>query len=269
MSDLPPELPRPAPPRTWRDHLAGATDLFDVSPRRLAVRVVVLACVGVVGWRMLAPPAAPAEMRLPFADSSAGPAGGGEGGSAPADGASGGGTDGLPGTSEASAAGVTTTGLPTELVVHVVGAVTAPGVQRLPPGSRVVDALAAAGDALPDADLARVNLAAPLVDGQQVFVPKPGEPAPSPLGPVVGGTGAAGGGPGGTGASGTTQGGLVNLNTATAEELDTLPGVGPSTAAAIIAHRDTNGPFTSVEQLIDVRGIGDAKLEQLRDLVTV
>jgi competence protein ComEA len=75
--------------------------------------------------------------------------------------------------------------------------------------------------------------------------------------------------PGGTGATGTAQGGLVNLNTSTAEELEALPGVGPSTAAAIIAHRDANGPFTSVEQLIDVRGIGDAKLEQLRHLVTV
>jgi competence protein ComEA len=261
MSDLPPELPRPAPPRTWRDHLARAIDLFDVSPRRLAVGVVALACVGVVGWRMLAPPNAPAEMRLPFAGSSAGSTGGGDDGSAPA--------DGSPGASGASAAGVATSGLPTELVVHVVGAVAAPGIQRLPPGSRVVDALAAAGDALPDADLARLNLAAPLIDGQQVFVPRPGEPAPSTLAPAGGGTGITGGGPGGTGATGTAQGGLVNLNTATAQELEALPGVGPSTAAAIIAHRDANGPFTSVEQLIDVRGIGDAKLEQLRHLVTV
>jgi competence protein ComEA len=269
MSDLPPELPRPAPPRTWRDHLAGAIDLFDVSPRRLAVGAVALACVGVVGWRMLAPPDAPAEMRLPFAGSSAGSTGGGDDGSAPADGAPGAATDGSPGASGASAAGVATSGLPTELVVHVVGAVAAPGIQRLPPGSRVVDALAAAGDALPDADLARINLAAPLIDGQQVFVPRPGEPAPSTLAPAGGGTGITGGGPGGTGATGTAQGGLVNLNTATAQELEALPGVGPSTAAAIIAHRDANGPFTSVEQLIDVRGIGDAKLEQLRQLVTV
>jgi competence protein ComEA len=269
MSDLPPELPRPAPPRTWRDHLAGASDLFDVSPRRLAVGVVALACIGVVGWRMLAPPDAPAEMRLPFAGSPAGSTGGGDDGSAPADGAPGAATDGSPGASGASAAGAATSGPPTELVVHVVGAVAAPGIQRLPPGSRVVDALAAAGDALPDADLARVNLAAPLIDGQQVFVPRPGEPAPSTLAPAGGGTGITGGGPSGTGATGTAQGGLVNLNTATAQELEALPGVGPSTAAAIIAHRDANGPFTSVEQLIDVRGIGDAKLEQLRQLVTV
>jgi len=269
MSDLPPEFPRPAPPRTWRDHLAEAIDLFDVSPRRLAVGVIALACVGVVGWRMLAPPDAPAEMRLPFAGSSAGSTGGGDDGSAPASGAPGAAADGSPGASGANAAGVATSGLPTELVVHVVGAVAAPGVQRLPPGSRVVDALAAAGDALPDADLARVNLAAPLIDGQQVFVPRPGEPAPSTLAPAGGGTGVTGGEPGGTGATGTAQGGLVNLNTATAQELEALPGVGPSTAAAIIAHRDANGPFTSVEQLIDVRGIGDAKLEQLRHLVTV
>ncbi|MGH9228428.1 MAG: helix-hairpin-helix domain-containing protein, partial [Acidimicrobiales bacterium] len=161
------------------------------------------------------------------------------------------------GTTGSEGPATTPTAVATELVVHVAGAVVSPGVRRLPPGSRVIDALDAAGGALPDADLPRINLAAPLVDGEQVYVPKPGEQPPVVAGA---GTGAAGG---------PVPGPLVDLNTATAELLDTLPGVGPSTAAAIIAHRDENGPFTAVDQLLDVRGIGEAKLEQLRDLVSV
>jgi competence protein ComEA len=210
---------------------------------------VALACIGVLGWRLLAPPPPPAEMRLPFAQSSAADS------SAGSPGAPGGGDGG-------DAGGAATTGIAaaSEVVVHVAGAVASPGVRRLPPGSRVVDALDAAGGALPGADLARVNLAAPLVDGQQVYVPKPGEQPPMAAGAGAGGA---------AGSAGAVPGALVNLNTATAEQLDTLPGVGPATAAAIIAHRDRHGPFTSVDQLVDVRGIGEAKLEQLRDLVAV
>jgi competence protein ComEA len=248
MSVPSPELPRPLPARTWRQQLSGLAESFDVSPRRLVVGAVALACIGVLGWRLLAPPPPPAEMRLPFAQSSAADS------SAGSPGAPGGGDGG-------DAGGAATTGIAaaSEVVVHVAGAVASPGVRRLPPGSRVVDALDAAGGALPGADLARVNLAAPLVDGQQVYVPKPGEQPPM-----------AGAGAGGAaGSAGAVPGALVNLNTATAEQLDTLPGVGPATAAAIIAHRDRHGPFTSVDQLVDVRGIGEAKLEQLRDLVAV
>jgi competence protein ComEA len=250
MSVPVPELPRPLPARTWRQQLAELAESFDVSPRRLVVGAVALACIALVGWRLLAPPPPPAEMRLPFAqpsaagDSATGPASAAGGGDGDAGGAA------TPGTAAA-----------TEVVVHVAGAVASPGVRRLPPGSRVIDALDAAGGALPEADLARVNLASPLVDGQQVYVPKPGEQPP-----VAAGAGAPGGV---AGSGGAVPGALVNLNTATAEQLDTLPGVGPATAAAIIAHRDEHGPFTSVDQLIDVRGIGEAKLEQLRDLVAV
>jgi competence protein ComEA len=156
--------------------------------------------------------------------------------------------------------------------VHVAGAVTGPGVQRLRSGDRIVDAVSAAGGATADADLARVNLAAPLADGQQVYIPKVGEQPPVPLTPAappLGATGGAGTTAGATTAGAPTPGQPVDLNTATAEVLDTLPGVGPATATAILSYRDTNGPFTSVDQLLDVRGIGDAKLEQLRDLVTV
>jgi competence protein ComEA len=255
MSVPPPELPRPLPPRTWREQLAGLAESFDVSPRRLLLGAVALACIGVVGWRLLAPPPSPAEMRLPFAQPSAS----GNGAADPPSGTGGDGADG--------GAGSTTATVATEVVVHVAGAVVSPGVRRLPPGSRVIDALDAAGGALPDADLPRINLAAPLVDGQQVYVPKPGEQPPAAAGAgVTAGAGAAGGA---AGAGGLVPGGLVDLNTATAEQLETLPGVGPATAAAIIAHRDQHGPFTSVDQLLDVQGIGEVKLEQLRDLVSV
>jgi competence protein ComEA len=248
MSVPTPELPRPLPARTWRERLAGLAESFDVSPRRLLVGAVALVCIGIVGWRLLAPPPPPAEMRLPFAQ----PSQAGDGGADPASDA-GAGDDGS----------ASTTTAPSEVVVHVAGAVASPGVRRLPPGSRVTDALDAAGGALPGADLPRINLAALLVDGQQVYVPKPGEEVPVAAGASV---------PGGAGtaaSAGPVPGAPVDVNTATAEQLDTLPGVGPATAAAIIAHREQHGPFSSVDQLLDVRGIGDAKLEQLRDLVSV
>jgi competence protein ComEA len=157
MSVPSPELPRPLPAPTWRERLPELAESFDVSPRRLVFGAVALACIGVVGWRLLAPPPPPAEMRLPFAQPSAVGDGGGTDPSSDAGGAAG------------STAADTTT-VATEVVVHVAGAVVSPGVRRLPPGSRVIDALDAAGGALPDADLPRINLAAPLVDGQQVYV---------------------------------------------------------------------------------------------------
>jgi competence protein ComEA len=155
-----------------------------------------------------------------------------------------------------------------EVVVHVVGRVRHPGVVRLPVGARVQQAVTAAGGARRDADLARVNLARPLVDGEQVVVPRPGEP--------VGGVAAAGAvpvAPGGAppGASpaggGPAPGQLVNLNTATLAELDTLPGVGPVLAQRILDWRAQNGRFTAVEELGEVSGIGDAVLARVRPLV--
>jgi competence protein ComEA len=153
-----------------------------------------------------------------------------------------------------------------ELVVHVVGAVGAPGVVRVGAGSRVIDAVAAAGGLAPGADAQRVNLAAPVVDGSRIVVPAVGQEVPPEVPTSVAGPGAAPGAPGAGAASAAAP---VELNTATAEQLDSLPGVGPATAQAILAHREANGPFTSVEQLLDVRGIGEAKLESLRDLVVV
>ncbi len=154
------------------------------------------------------------------------------------------------------------------LVVNVVGAVRKPGIVRVAAGARVVDVITAAGGATPGADLTRLNLAAPIADGARVAVPAVGQPAPGVDPGAV--TGGAGGSPegGATGSSGGA-GGPVNLNTATADALDELPGVGPATAAAIVRDREQHGPFRSVGDLERVRGIGPAKLEQLHDLVTV
>jgi competence protein ComEA len=143
---------------------------------------------------------------------------------------------------------------PVLLIVHVAGWVSHPGVYELPEGSRVIDALEAAGGPKRGAELSALNLAAPLADGQQVLVPR-SAPASS------GGTVATE-----TGAAATT---LVNVNTATAEELETLPGIGEVLAATIVQYREEHGPFTSVDQLVDVSGIGEVTLEEIRDLVTV
>lgn len=141
---------------------------------------------------------------------------------------------------------------PAELVVDVAGKVRRPGIVTLPPGSRVHEAITAAGGLKGDVDTSGLNLARVLADGEQVLV---GEPA-APAGP------AGAGGP-------SAAGGLVNLNTADLVALDSLPGVGPVTAEAIIAWRDENGPFRSVEDLLDVKGIGEATLAELRDRVAV
>jgi competence protein ComEA len=146
------------------------------------------------------------------------------------------------------------TASPSLILVDVAGWVRRPGVYEFASGARVIDAIEAAGGARPGAQLQALNLAALIADGSQILVPKEGSA------PVAGATG--------TGTSPAT-GGLVNVNTATAAELETLPGVGEVIAQAIIDHRTEHGPFTSVDQLIDVSGIGDATLENLRGSVTV
>ena len=141
------------------------------------------------------------------------------------------------------------------LIVDVAGAVRKPGVFEFSPGDRVIDAVERAGGALEKADLTLLNLAAPLTDGQQILVPKKGAtpPAGSPV------TGGVSGGP--------TA--LVNINSADEATLETLNGVGPVLAAAIIQYRTEHGPFASVDQLDEVSGIGPATLEDLRSQVTV
>jgi competence protein ComEA len=144
------------------------------------------------------------------------------------------------------------------LIVDVTGAVRRPGVFEFEPGDRVIDAVERAGGARDNADLTLLNLAAPLTDGQQILVPKKG----ATTAPVPGTTGGVPGTTGGTGA-------LVNINTADEATLETLNGVGPVLAAAIIQYRTEHGPFASVDQLDEVSGIGPATLEDLRSQVTV
>jgi competence protein ComEA len=151
------------------------------------------------------------------------------------------------------------------IAVDVVGRVRHPGLVRLPAGSRVVDAVDAAGGVAPGAQLDAVNLARKLVDGEQIRIPREGEP-PAPGGDPTAGSGAGGGS--GTPGGPTQPGAPLDLNTATAEQLDTLPGVGEVTAGQIIAYRDAH-PFTSVDDLRQVPGIGDRRFELLKDLVTV
>lgn len=138
--------------------------------------------------------------------------------------------------------------------VHVAGWVRAPGVYEVAEGDRVVDAIELAGGPRKGAQLDALNLAAVLTDGQQVLVPRAAE------GPTASGTTSVP-------AAGAT--GLINLNSATAEDLETLPGIGEVLAAAIVQFREEHGPFTSVEQLVDVSGIGEVTLEEVRELVTV
>jgi competence protein ComEA len=157
-------------------------------------------------------------------------------------------------------------------VVSVVGLVHKPGLVTLQPGARIADALTAAGGALDGADLVGLNMARRVTDGEQIIVgiaPTPGQAAAmgssttsEPSGTAATAAPATAGKPSGPAAP-------IDLNTATVEQLDSLPGIGPVTAAAIVAWRDANGRFSSVDQLGDVDGIGPARLEKLRDLVHV
>jgi competence protein ComEA len=148
------------------------------------------------------------------------------------------------------------TGLPAaRVVVDVVGAVRRPGLYRLEQGSRIADAVARAGGATRKADLAMINLAAPLADGEQVVVPRRGAPGAAP-----------GGGAAGPAATGMPTG-PVHLSSATLDQLDSLPGIGPVTAQKILDYRAKHGAFSSVDELDAVPGIGPSRMDQLRDLV--
>lgn len=152
-------------------------------------------------------------------------------------------TPGVSGAPRSASGGVT-------IYVHILGAVAKPGLYLLRDGDRAVDAIAAAGGFSPAAEQAGLNLARPLVDGEQILVPAVGE---APV--IVPGA--------------TSPGGKVNINTADEAALDSLPRVGPSMAARIIAYRDANGRFTVIEDLMNVTGVGVKTFEGMRDLVTV
>jgi len=143
------------------------------------------------------------------------------------------------------------------IVVHAAGAVVHPGVYELAPGERVADLVARAGGLRSDADLARLNLAGLLADGQRLYVPVTDEVVPAPVVPQ-----------GSIAAVGGRAGGAVSINEADATTLEQLPGVGPAIAGAIVEYRTANGPFVSVEELLGVSGIGEAKLSALRGRIT-
>jgi competence protein ComEA len=141
------------------------------------------------------------------------------------------------------------------VIVDVAGWVRTPGVYEFPAGARVIDAVEEAGGPREGAELTALNLAAPLTDGQQILVPKEGEAPALPVGGATSGSGATGG--------------MININTADATAFEALNGIGEVLAAAIVTYRDEHGPFTSVDQLEEVPGIGPSTLEEIRSQVTV
>ena len=156
------------------------------------------------------------------------------------------------------------------IAVHIIGAVPRPGLYEFAEGARVQDAIDAAGGLLSSANVASINLAALLEDGQQLDIPyKSGE---EPLAEDSGGGEDDLNLPGGTEEptdTGGSEDDLININTASLEELDSLPGIGPSIAQRIIDYRDENGPFASIEDLLNVSGIGPSTFDQIKDLITV
>lgn len=222
-------LPRPTPPSSFTDQIRAWIDWFGLTRLVVSAIAVVVVCAGAF-WLVRTPPP-PTEASLPRAVAST--------------------------VAELSPPAVTVGGAtssPAIVTVHVAGAVDQPGVYELRPGARVQQAIDAAGGTTPNADPNALNLAAIVADGSRLYVPVAGEDVP-----IV------------VEQSGTASEGaplVVDVNRATADELDELPGIGPATAAAIIAERDRGGPFLDVDSLQRVPGIGPAKLELLRDQVT-
>jgi competence protein ComEA len=236
MSEGPPLPPAPPPTpglQSLRERVEVVAGALGVEPRRVLVVIGAAVAVLAVGLGLAA--------RGAFSDTGHTPtelslpratthAGGGETGSS--------------------------TGGP--LVVAAAGAVVHSGVYRVASGARVIDVIQAAGGATPDADLDRVNLAAKVADGDRVYVPRKGEVGDSGLAASAAVGSASGGAPA-----------IVDLNTATAAQLEALPGIGPATAQAIIDYRTQHRRFRSVNELLEVRGIGEAKLAQIRPHVRV
>lgn len=221
---------------SWRDGPEMLADRLGVTPAAIVAGAVMIAAAGWGAWLALRPPAVAVEQVLPQVGAV----------EIPID--------------------VTTTEKPVAvvLVVHVDGAVVNPGVHEVAAGSRVVDAVVAAGGLRSDADRSRLNLARPVEDGQRIWVPIIGEQEPAVVLPTGGSGDAAGSTVSGSGGAAT-----VNVNQADAGRLEALSGIGPSLAAAIVRYREENGPFATVDGLQAVPGIGPAKLAQLRDQVAL
>lgn len=233
----------PEAPATLADRFDTALSRFDELRERPAVVAAVLALAAAalaVGWWWRERPVEVIEATIPFASSTA-----------PAD-----------ASSPVASSAITPAPLSTTsttagtAIVHVAGAVIRPGVVRLDTTNRIEDAVAAAGGPRPDGDPHQLNLAAPVVDGMRIVVPVIGESAPHPTGLAANPSGPA------SPASQTTSA-VIDVNQADAAGLESLPGIGPALAAAIIEHRTTVGPFSSVEELVTVSGIGPATLARL------
>jgi competence protein ComEA len=212
---------------SWRRMPVLFADRLGVRPVSVVVGAISVLAAGFGAWWALRPPPPPPDETLPV-------------------------------IADISALSSTTTAGPQVLIVHVDGAVARPGVHDVVSGSRVIDAVEAAGGLADNADRSRVNLAQQVADGQRIWIPAIGEVAPEV---VIGAAATAGG------VAEWETAGLIDLSRASAAQLETLPGIGPSLAAAIVEHRDREGSFRNVDDLLGVTGIGPAKLEALRDLV--
>ena len=233
---------RPRPPRPLSEVVRAWVHWFGVA--RLLVGAVAVLSVGAGAYWLLRAPATVVENTLPYATKSTTTT---VKASLP------------PLLSGGSIAATSTSVEPKAIIVDVSGAVMSPGVYELASSARVHQAVDVAGGPAPDADLEALNLAATMHDGDRIFVPHKGHAVPTIVGPTGGASATVG----------TLVVGPVDLNQATAEQLDALPGVGPSIAAAIVAYRGSHGPFSSVDGLLDVPGIGPTKLDAIRALVTV
>jgi len=205
--------------------------------RRIAASAAVACVLAVGAWWLVRVPPAPVESAISFTSTS---------------------------VSEGTVQSVGQVQSALQIVVHVAGEVRNPGVYELPPGSRIIDAVNAAGGITARADVEVINLATPLIDSSQVYVPAKGSVRQQSFARPQPGMN--------VGASTDSQqasSGLVNINRATAAELEKLPGVGPSTAQAIIDYRNSHGPFASPEDLLNVKGIGPSKFAAMQPLVGV
>lgn len=228
-----------------REHLAHWCAYF--GPRRIVAVSASLLCAGVVVWWLVHPSGPTLESVAPRAS---------------------GASEALPSTSLA----------PLTVKVHVAGGVKNPGVYQLSSQGRVIDAVNAAGGAVSSADLESINLAQTLVDTEQIFVPLRSQarsrisvaPRLRPKTSTTVATNNSSSNPANSGETSQARSdGNININTASATELDVLPGVGPSTAQAIVAYRKKKGPFARVEDLLNVPGIGPAKLSQMRNQISL
>lgn len=226
------DVPRPIAAPTIVDRARDWLNWFGVARLVTSAVATVVVCAG--GWWLVRTPTPPTEASLPVATTDVSVAV----------------VETLP-VPISSAAPAEIAGANTIVVVHVAGAVLRPGVYELSANSRVEAAIAAAGGADAEAELGALNLAALVVDGSRIYVPEPGEVPPPVAAPPVGET--------------ATPAGPIDVNRATAAQLESLPGVGPATAAAIVTDRERNGPFVSVDDLERVPGIGPAKLAGFAD----